>query len=284
MTKAEQKLLERLPEELLIDSVKAPVIADWKPGREFVVVDNRIRLILAPPVDVASVSVNNDMVEKKLLYDGVDLKMTPGGDSVAVVKFVIDGNIYEFNTGKNIESALREMTSLDVPMIVDCDVVEQCRKLLVGRHLFTATSLWYDKGGETVKGRKYWPVTIIDVVPGNMVFPISVIFDSGNGSVHSMYMNLHKKRAAGVESRTFGALFSIADPRIKYAHISDEVWQLIQSGDVRNGMTKEECKLSLGNPTDVEAGHDWNSTIDIWRYKDGAFLRFEDGLLVNFRR
>ena len=49
------------------------------------------------------------------------------------------------------------------------------------------------------------------------------------------------------------------------------------------GMTKEECKLSLGNPTDVNSGHDWNSTIDFWQYPNGSYLRFQDGLLVSFR-
>ena len=48
-------------------------------------------------------------------------------------------------------------------------------------------------------------------------------------------------------------------------------------------MTKEECKLSLGNPTDVNSGHDWNSTIDFWQYPNGSYLRFQDGLLVSFR-
>ena len=88
---------------------------------------------------------------------------------------------------------------------------------------------------------------------------------------------------AGNESRTFQNLFSLADPKIKFPGIQDEVWSLIQLGKVRPGMTKEECKLSLGNPSDVNSGHDWNSTIDLWQYTNGTFLRFQDGVLLDFR-
>ena len=51
--------------------------------------------------------------------------------------------------------------------------------------------------------------------------------------------------------------------------MDDAVWEMICAGKVREGMTKEECRLSLGNPDDVDSGHDWNSTLDIWRYENG---------------
>ena len=87
----------------------------------------------------------------------------------------------------------------------------------------------------------------------------------------------------GVESRTFPSLVSIYDPKLKYPQITAETWKLIQEGKVALGMTKEECKLSLGNPSEADSGHDWNNTIDVWSYPDGTCLHFQDGLLVNFR-
>ena len=79
-------------------------------------------------------------------------------------------------------------------------------------------------------------------------------------------------------------LFLLADPKGKYPHISNENWALIQQGKVGTGMTKEECKLSIGNPDDLQSGHSRSQTMDIWQYNDGTFLMFEDGLLTRFRQ
>jgi hypothetical protein len=48
-------------------------------------------------------------------------------------------------------------------------------------------------------------------------------------------------------------------------------------------MTKEECRLSLGNPAEVDTGHDYSQTLDLWKYNDGTTLWFEDGILTRIR-
>ena len=49
-------------------------------------------------------------------------------------------------------------------------------------------------------------------------------------------------------------------------------------------MTKQECRLALGAPAQAESGRDFSKTIDIWTYANGIYLRFEDGILVDFRK
>lgn len=46
----------------------------------------------------------------------------------------------------------------------------------------------------------------------------------------------------------FNDLFGIGNLKAKYPSITEEMWQLISRGEVRKGMTKEECKLALGDP------------------------------------
>lgn len=96
-----------------------------------------------------------------------------------------------------------------------------------------------------------------------------------------LLMNLPEASGSGVESRSFRNLFTLSDPKEKYPSILPEIWDAICDGHVRNGMTKDECRLAIGNPADSQSGHDWNSTIDIWSYPDGTFLRFQDGILVD---
>lgn len=113
-----------------------------------------------------------------------------------------------------------------------------------------------------------------------MTFVLSLDITDENSSPAVMYMNIAN---SGLESRTFPDLFSISDPKLRYPSIRPEVWTLITKGRVATGMTKDECKLALGNPSDVNSGHDWNQTLDLWRYDNGAWLQFQDGLLTSFR-
>ena len=75
----------------------------------------------------------------------------------------------------------------------------------------------------------------------------------------------------------------MTDPKLDYPSVSQETWENICNGRVALGMTKDECRLALGNPSEVDAGHNWSSVIDVWGYRDGTFLQFQDGLLINFR-
>lgn len=118
-------------------------------------------------------------------------------------------------------------------------------------------------------------------MPGDMVFPLAVHFHDASSRPAMLLMNLPEASGSGVESRSFRNLFTLSDPKEKYPSILPEIWDAICDGHVRNGMTKDECRLAIGNPADSQSGHDWNSTIDIWSYPDGTFLRFQDGILVD---
>lgn len=93
-----------------------------------------------------------------------------------------------------------------------------------------------------------------------------------------------KGSSSNYESRSFSSLFSLNDPKLAYPGITPEIWEIICRGGLTVGMTKEECKLSLGNPKEVDTGHDWNSLMDYWKYDDGTYLLFQDGRLINYRK
>ncbi len=277
LSKSERKQLEASPEEKLMEDVKAPMLSEWKEGKKFLVSDNRASLVFDP------YSMINDQEElggKIIEYAGVTLKATPGGADEAVIVFKNGSGSLQYSTGKNTNDAATSISSMDVPMLIDLELVDKVKDLLVGRKVWTRSQLWYDRNENKIDGRKFVPVEIVDVNPGTMVFPLKVYLIDENGKPAMMYMNAG---TAGIESRTFQNLFSLTDPKDRYPSIHEDVWELIQRGQVRLGMTKEECKLALGNPSDVNSGHDWNSTIDFWQYPNGSYLRFQDGLLVAFR-
>lgn len=203
-----------------------------------------------------------------------------GNLDVAIV--FSDGEVpYIYNTGKNFDAAMKLVTSADIPMLIDLIMVNDARQKLAGREVWTRSMLWYDENNEHISGKKYAPVVIEDVLPGSMVFPLKLKISSAKDGEAYMFMNYGN---ADNESRSFHNLFSISDIRKLYPNIEEETWDYIGAGRIKTGMTKIECKLALGNPSEVNSGHDYSQTLDIWSFNDGSVLWFEDGKLTKFRR
>ena len=93
-------------------------------------------------------------------------------------------------------------------------------------------------------------------------------------------MTVGADRAA---TRNFSTVFNFDDPRKRYPQISDETWELIINSKVREGMTRDECRLALGAPNSYRTIPVINAVVEQWNYDDGIYLIFEDGLLSRFR-
>ncbi len=280
LSKDDRKAILPTPEESFMDDITGLPLADWETGCHFLASDNKSVLIF----EQTGLSPDPDKIGLKgtlLTYRDTENRMTPDGSSTIVINFVTpEGTVYKYNTGKKREEAMRNITSDRIPMLIDLDMVDQTRGALVGKTLWTRSPLWYDADGQRIDGRKYVPVTIDEVEPGNISFPLRIRFHDDSGNNAWAFMNFGNSAA---DSRSFANLFYLTDLRKKYPSVSDEVWRLICLGKVQNGMTKIECKLSLGNPSELDAGHDWSQTLDLWHYPDGTVLWFEDGILTKYR-
>lgn len=277
MTKDDLRSMAPTPEEQLMAKLYIPALGQWQKEKPFLVTDNRASYIFNSERDESS----SDSLSGKILRFSKTLdRITPGGEKETVIEFTDGKTPYYYSTGKKPEEALASVSSLDIPLLLDLDVVASADSLLRSKEVWTKTQLCYDNEGNRLSGYKFVPVTIMGVTAGDMVFPFKVKVMTGDGKYVYFMMNMKNN---GMESRTFPTLFSLTDPKLQHQNITPEVWKHIQAGAVKNGMTKDECKLSLGNPSDVDTGHDWNQTVDIWYYSDGRWLRFSDGLLVAFR-
>lgn len=165
-------------------------------------------------------------------------------------------------------------------MLVDLDVIDSLKRKLIGKKLWTKSLLWFDTSGNRVPGKKFVEVEITDITPGDISFPIKVSFRDAAGRDACFMMNFGSELS---KSRSFPILFSLSDPHLRYPNILPEYWDCIQRGTVVPGMSKDECRLSIGNPAAVDAGHDYTRTLDVWHYSDGRYLMFVDGLLSKYR-
>lgn len=279
MSRAERRETQPTPEELFARPIVSAPVSEWKPGKRFLIVDEKARLIF----DMPSVAQSDSVTGHVLKFEDVELRPNPGGKDVVVLRFNDGGNTVRFRTSRVVGSGEFDITGLDIPMTVDLDLVQLADSLLKGKSFWTRSRLWYDSDMAPYYGRKFVPVTVTCVHPGNQHFPLTVDFMDESGEKASFMMNVKAESGLGAESRTLPTLFSMTDPKASYPSIQPEIWDNIRNGKVSLGMTKEECKLALGNPTDVDTGHTWGNLVEVWSYKDGKFLYFEDGRLTNFR-
>lgn len=275
--RSEEKQMQPSPEQMLTAGVVAQPLSEWHKGKEFEVVSSRASLLLRPAAGGGEVALQPGDI---IAYAGIDSAPMPDGRQKALVLFDSRCGTLVYDCGLEKEAAAQKLLSDRVPMCVDTDMVRATSELLAGRTVWTLSSLWLDGEGNKIRGRRFVPVTVIDVIAGNEAFPGCVRFATGEGQTVMTAINFGSSSA---DSRSFADLFSLTDPRKNYPDINDAHWQAIQSGDVLVGMTKEECRLSLGNPDEAAAGHDYSQTIDIWRYRGGTTLRFTDGVLSDFR-
>ena len=267
------------PEQVFFSGITSLPLKDWEQGRSFVMADDRALLVfetLSPSLYPDTASLKG----KEIDFMGVSSTVSPDGSLTLCLLFTDGEREFIYNTGKSFDSAMESFTNTDLPMLIDMDMVAQANNLLKGKRLWTRSNLWYDKDERRINGKKYYPVTVVDVTPGNIAFPLKLEMTTDNGEDFFMFMNFGN---ADNESRAFHNLFSLTDIRKQYPTVQPELWDLISSGKIKEGMTKLECRLALGNPIDISSGHDYSQTLDIWKYDNGVILWFEDGRLVRFR-
>lgn len=276
-------------EDWYLDTIKPQPMADWKPGKKFYVTDDRVALTFLQegmPLSADSLHLFGSILQ----YSGAEQIIHPDGQRTVTLRLTSSSGItadntsaaqpiYRFDTGLDSLQAASEFNSYQIEMLIDIDAVTQADKLMRGNKYWTRSPIWYTPADKPFKGRKYVPVTVDSVSIGNLIFPLKVYFTDEKGEKAYMLMNL---KGTGSGSRSFANLFYLEDIRPRYQHISPTNWQLICEGRVAEGMTKEECRLSLGYPQNIESGFSTGYTIDIWQYDGGRYLRFEDGLLTKF--
>lgn len=280
LSREDRKALQPSEEDLLMADVRSAVLRDWHPGKEFICADNKSALIFSQeglPADIENVGLKG----KTLRFRNVEEVKNPDDSREAVIIFTDGTSVYRYKTSKSTENALSSVSSADIPMMIDKSMVDRTDSLLSGRTLWIRTALWNDANGEKINGMKFIPVTVSKVMPGDIAFPILIKFRDGAGNDASIPANYVNSDGG---ARSFSSLFSLSDPHKRYPGISNEVWRLIQQGKIAEGMTKEECRLSIGNPSELDRGHTWDVSLDYWGYPDGSFIMFRDGVVVNFRK
>lgn len=263
------------PEDLYLKEIEEST-PQMTIGKYLIVTDPKIRLVLDRSYS------DTDLKEGDTLrLEKIDETVTFDGQRLALLVFT-DRNQrnYAYRTSISPEY-FKKNPSVSVPFTVDLEKVDAVRRKMAGNTYYIMTSAHYDKSGNLVYGRRFVPVRITSVQPGNEYYPVRLDMSEVSGNAYSLYMSVD---APSTMPRRFATLFSLSDPRLKYPTISDSNWELITEGKVAQGMTREECRLALGVPDKVDRQPGYSILHEVWSYNNGRLLVFEDGILQSFRQ
>ncbi len=264
----------------------------WRPGHRLRVDDAKIGLALTS----ASASADS-LPGRDLVFDSFSPAVSLTGTDATEISFHADlaGGRAEYFYRVSVDmSELDTLEAIHVPFTVDMDLVARVDSMMRGRRLYVRTPMWYRADGDrsAVAGLRHVPVVVDSVVAGDSNYPLGVVFTlvdadqarliepSGEECTRMVFMTVGKSRAA---TRNFELLFSFRDPREIYPGIKDDVWQLIVRSRVKEGMTREECRLALGAPTTLRRIPTYGGMREQWQYSDGVYLYFDDGFLTRYR-
>ncbi|MCD8031394.1 MAG: hypothetical protein LUF85_11400 [Bacteroides sp.] len=124
---------------------------------------------------------------------------------------------------------------------------------------------------------KYTPLTIEDIEnvsdsPSNAILKLK----DRNGNIY--YKKVDLKYDIFIKNNDYiEDLFGFGDLRKKYPSITEENWALISQGEIRPGMSTEECRLALGSPIQIQQKRD--SRFETWFYQ-GQTVEFENGKIL----
>lgn len=261
-------------EAMLMADVAPQPFSQWQEGKRLYITDDKITLVLSGATGVES------LAGTEIVYAGCDSVGSVTGDVVTDLRFMTrrgDEVTYRLPMSP---SQLLQRAEVVIPFTIERSVVEQASERLVGKSMYVLTPLWYGADDKEVEGRRFVNVKITGVDYGNDLYPLKVSFEDEGGVENRMFMTLSGRNS----TRAFETLFSFENPRNRYPSISDNNWNNIIHSRVEPGMTRDECRLALGSPKEVEKIPTYGGVVEQWHYENGVYLIFEDGLLKQFRR
>lgn len=277
-TRPEQRL--RHPEDSYLADISPEPFSRWKPGKAFEIVDNRFALLLGNTAPAAP------LAGKTVRYVGASESVTPKGSRATGLRFVTDSpagtDTLVYTVDRPLDMLIAE-PRLDVHFAVQRSVVDSAAARLTGKEYYLTTRVWRDSADTVVTGRKYVPARITAVRAGNADYPLRLDFTVSDGRTPAegtLFLTPGERYDA---PRTFASFFSLTDPRTTLPAMPDDVWNCIVTGNVIPGMTREQVRLALGAPRDIQrrTGNGAYVVREIWVYDSGRLVVFEDGTLVD---
>lgn len=269
-------------EQFLAENFTLKSPSKWKPGEQFIYIEHKLNITIKPLHPIL-----NDTTDYKnviFTFDSFKEQTDWLGKSSLDLIFKTDNGKFKYETGKSLEQFSDTTYNPLIAGLIWLDEIERADSLFRGRKLYILTSEWLsDNESDLLKTRKFIPVEVTSVEPGNTHYPVRFNFVDEQGTSFSILSTL--SGTLNSPSRmAFEKIFSFEDPKLKYKDIKEPNWVSITYGRINEGMTQQEVKLSIGKPTEIKRIPTYSGLKEQWFYNNGMMIFFEDGLVTKFRK
>ena len=184
-----------------------------------------------------------------------------------------------------IREKLAEVTTAPylwrVPGMVNLSLIEEARKLLVGRNMFSLRHSAHDTdttnnpfadNNDYIYLQRFVPVTIRKVEPGQADSPFKITIEYlADNLMHVGQFTFGKitpiRDDEPDDDWRFTNYYGFSDHRSDYKDLSKTIWRAVQDGTPVKGMTMKECELALGKPSQKLESFD-EKQINEWYYSN----------------
>lgn len=144
------------------------------------------------------------------------------------------------------------------------DLMSQYGKKVV--YLKAATDCT-DETDNEVKLPRYTQFIVNDIIAANGTPYVTLVLAASNNKIYKYKVTFTHTNVVNTILRNdsyFADIFGIGNLRTKYPQITSELWEIISNGEVRKGMSTDECRLALGDPIRV---HIVAGGFETWYYE-----------------
>ncbi|NDV81230.1 hypothetical protein [Bacteroides sp. 51] len=179
-------------------------------------------------------------------------------------------------TGVNLEKPFANVfTFVDKEAITTEDIrAKYIRRLAYPKRTVEAKK----ESGGTQSLLRFTPLVVKDMTLGASTLATLKLEDQ-KGTNYTVDVNLKydifERNADYIDD-----MFGYGDLRKQYPSITEENWLLLGKGELKTGMTKDECMLALGSPIQIVAKP--NTRTETWYYQ-GRTVEFDNGRVVRLR-
>lgn len=264
----------------LLAGLRAEPLAQWYSGKPFVHFAAQPNLLLV--AETQAQPDTTDYAESLWRFDAVVTEDNWLGQPASSLRFIApDGRAYRFELPDGRDVMGDTSYCPIVGGLYSWDLVMQMDSLLRARTLYI---LIYDdrispadSAAASALTEKYVPVVIDSVRCGTETNPFRIHY-SRRGHSASLCACLPATERTSMGS-PLTKLFSPINPRTRYPDTTDECWQAICEGRLRQGMTAQEVRAAWGRPEHFERHITYSGILERWFYRNGRVLELWDNVL-----
>ena len=205
-----------------------------------------------------------------------------------VIQFTCDGkkyNAYEIQYANPRVCAYYDL--------VDADFLNEIRKQLVGKTLYTRSAKWWKYNEDKLNSNhkyqkvsggtcKYCPVTITRVENDYDEKFVVLFRREGQNDEYCFDNVIFNSKKMG-SFLSFDTYFTFENPQNKYPEISQERWEQIMSQKVKQGFTPEEVKVAFGDPDEKYTENDDETWVYYNKNGNDYAISFKDNIVDKVR-